>query len=907
MSVVLAILAFNLFCGLLSCIRFFFGLHRDVLGLEMGIPGLNKAIGNSDRIALSRLAVKHLEATRRPIKIAVDISIWLFQLQAGRGGQNPELRTLFFRLVRLLALPVHPLFVYDGMQKPPFKRGKATTGRSYGSTPIISQSKILIDLFKFPRHDAPGEAEAECARLQQAGVVDAVMSNDIDTLMFGSTLTVMNFSKENSTGTSAATHVDCYTTKDVLEIGANVKLSRAGMVLFALLSGGDYLPSGVTKCGPSLAGEIAKAGFGEDLFEIVYSEESKLNEKLGEWRERLQYELDENESGYFQSKHKAVRIPESFPDHKILSFYARPIVSNEFEIENLRQRLIGAWDHDINVLELRRFVADFFDWKYRSGARKLVRNLAEPLVISRLRLARSPIAPEGYGNYVPNQDLPVMQRVYRTRMPFVAGGLLQLQMEMVPLDVVGLDLDAEEPNPPPENSQLTQPESQTTDVADEEDDGGGADVEPTVNTAVGVQLPKKIYDPSEPEKIWVFEAVAKIGLPDVVERWKKQDEEKKAPKKPAPRKTAATRKKKVIDPSMKPGGILRYTTVTKPGRDMDAEKEARLFQASTLSSSQKQSSSQGSFRSSPQTPSKSTTFLSQSSFRTPKMMKMPSSGVSSLAYQLQATSISADGTRFIQRRSPRLATGYPILGSAESPIRLDSDDDVDTYEMSPLSKFTMSYTPAGSPALRSANIPKYLESPVSAKLSRRAHNIHSPSIHTEDFEYSLTLSSPTPSQKHNGRNRQTKGPNISIPQVEVDRAESPENNVSDSPRLSHPKPPMYSSITNKTSHESKTVSRRQREKQQHKTLESPEDPSATLVSVPSSDSDKNKKAEKSLESQTTKIETIRIQEGFWSVEVQEMGPKDVLETNNPTKKETKDNVQKPIKKRIGRVSLLDMS
>lgn len=123
----------------------------------------------------------------------MDISIWLFQVQAGRGGRNPELRTLFYRLLKFLALPIHPLFVYDGKDKPPFKRGKAVSGRSYGNAPIIRLSKVLIDLFKFPRHDAPGEAEAECARLQRAGVVDAVMSNDVDALMFGSTLTVMNF------------------------------------------------------------------------------------------------------------------------------------------------------------------------------------------------------------------------------------------------------------------------------------------------------------------------------------------------------------------------------------------------------------------------------------------------------------------------------------------------------------------------------------------------------------------------------------------------------------------------------------------------------------------------------------------------------------------------------------------
>ena len=126
--------------------------------------------------------------------MAVDISIWLFQVQAGRGGKNPELRTLFFRLLKLLALPIHPLFVYDGRHKPPFKRGKAVSARSYGNAPIIQRSKDLIERFRFPWHEAPGEAEAECARLQQAGIVDAVMSNDVDALMFGSGWTIMNFS-----------------------------------------------------------------------------------------------------------------------------------------------------------------------------------------------------------------------------------------------------------------------------------------------------------------------------------------------------------------------------------------------------------------------------------------------------------------------------------------------------------------------------------------------------------------------------------------------------------------------------------------------------------------------------------------------------------------------------------------
>lgn len=40
-----------------------------------------------------------------------------------------------------------------------------------------------LDALRVPHHRAPGEAEAECAKLQQEEIVDAVWSEDGDTLM----------------------------------------------------------------------------------------------------------------------------------------------------------------------------------------------------------------------------------------------------------------------------------------------------------------------------------------------------------------------------------------------------------------------------------------------------------------------------------------------------------------------------------------------------------------------------------------------------------------------------------------------------------------------------------------------------------------------------------------------------
>ncbi|KAH8424163.1 crossover junction endodeoxyribonuclease [Aspergillus melleus] len=572
----------------------------------MGIPGLINAIGTGERISLSRLAVNHLERTARPIRIAVDISIWLFQVQAGRGGTNPELRTLFYRLLKLLALPIHPLFVYDGKEKPPFKRGKASGG-SAGNLPIIRLSKVLVDLFKFPRHDAPGEAEAECARLQTAGVVDAVMSNDVDALMFGSSWTVMNFSKESGSGTTAATHVTCYQMGDEKKNLSTAKLDRAGMILFAMLSGGDYLPSGVPKCGNKLAAQIARAGFGADLLEIINSNSSSLEADLSEWRDRLQFELEENESGYFTTKHKAVRVPEAFPDRTILSFYAKPVVSTQREIDGLRDRLVNAWDQDINPLELRRFAANAFDWNYRSGARKMIRLLAEPLVLYRLRLGKPVSAFAENEPKLSDVDGPMLQKVYKSRTSFSTDGLTELQLDFVPIDVVGLDLFAEEPNPP-----LPSQETTATVSGDEED----ALEEPAVPQSPMKKRVTKRYDPLASEKIWIFETLASIGIPEVVENWKKELAEKSAPKKPTARKTGP-RKKGPIDPGMKRGSILKYGTLTKERSEISQFRNASLFEAAISGTPTKSGSSLGQSSGSPAPTGTGTSYGNDLGFQMP--------------------------------------------------------------------------------------------------------------------------------------------------------------------------------------------------------------------------------------------------------------------------------------------------
>lgn len=497
----------------------------------------------------------HLRQTSRPLRIAIDVSIWLVRVQAGRGGVNPEVRTLFFRLLKLLALPVHPLFVFDGAHKPPFKRGKAVGNGGSGSVPSVRLSKRLIDLFSFPRHTAPGEAEAECARLQVAGVVDAVMSDDVDAIMFGSKNTIMNFSRENSRRTDAATHVNLYRTdEDQSSQRSNVSLDRSGMILFAMLSGGDYLPSGVPKCGHKTAGEIARAGFGSSLIDAIKGQGS-TEAKLAEWRGRVQHELNENESGLFQRKHKSIKIPDTFPDKMVLSYYTDPVVSTAEEIEKLRQSI--KWDQDIDVPRLQQFVDNTLGWSSLPGLKRFIKVFSAPLVSYRLRL-NIPVL--GYGQTaMANKDLHSMEKVYRERAVYANDGIPELQFEFVPGDVVGLELGNEI------NSSSQQQPIQET-LIDQDID---PESDPAERPTSSKREPKE-YDPFIPEKIWIFESVAEIGAPEAVAAWRVEQERKEtalneAKAKKAERAAARAKKKKPLDSGMKEGDIFRYASRTKPG------------------------------------------------------------------------------------------------------------------------------------------------------------------------------------------------------------------------------------------------------------------------------------------------------------------------------------------------------
>ena len=82
----------------------------------------------------------------RGFRIGIDVSIWFFHAEYGRQGENPVLRTLFFRCSTLMRTTFLPLFVFDGPKRPDFKRGKKINKTSHK---LIPGMKAIIEAFGF--------------------------------------------------------------------------------------------------------------------------------------------------------------------------------------------------------------------------------------------------------------------------------------------------------------------------------------------------------------------------------------------------------------------------------------------------------------------------------------------------------------------------------------------------------------------------------------------------------------------------------------------------------------------------------------------------------------------------------------------------------------------------------------
>jgi len=206
----------------------------------------------------------------------------------------------------------------------------------------------LLQLFGVPFIIAPMEAEAQCAALEAAGIVDAVITDDSDAFLFGAKNVFKNIFEDKK-------FVEVYRISDIeKELG----LDRQDLIRAALLLGSDYT-SGVKGVGIVNAAEILYAFPGDDgletfktwLHEPVDPDETKA--KPSKTSLSLMSRTDR-----FKALHRTQRqtweVGTGFPNRAVLAAYRNPTISAV-------DKKFVTW-HAPNVEGLRLAAREKFGW-----------------------------------------------------------------------------------------------------------------------------------------------------------------------------------------------------------------------------------------------------------------------------------------------------------------------------------------------------------------------------------------------------------------------------------------------------------------------------------------------------------------------------------------------------------------
>ncbi|KAF5329168.1 hypothetical protein D9611_013215 [Ephemerocybe angulata] len=343
----------------------------------MGINGLWQAIAPAahHRSFAEFLTSEAVERTSNgeslPV-IGVDASPLMFEAQGAairarkkggslaRIGRNVEYSTLMKFLEQFIRAPCIVHVVFDGGARPVRKRNRAV-GQGRGQEHYLTGGfRALLDAFGFHWSTAPGEAEAQLAHMNQAGIVDFAFTSDSDIFLFGAVRVIRRPQmKENHD------HIEVYTSDALKDQDAGA-LSRMGILFLAVVAGGDYDTTGLQGCGFDTAYMLAQSTELPQLLNAAISTEAgtvgKASDALARFRRRLRSELITNPNLHTRRFSAAANIPETFPDLGIVRQYSNPITDTgpNSAAEHLLKR-------DLNLPDTERLVraaCDILEWRW---------------------------------------------------------------------------------------------------------------------------------------------------------------------------------------------------------------------------------------------------------------------------------------------------------------------------------------------------------------------------------------------------------------------------------------------------------------------------------------------------------------------------------------------------------------
>jgi flap endonuclease-1 len=223
-------------------------------------------------------------------------------LKDSKGRVTSHISGLFYRNVNLLELGTKLVYVFDGrpsdLKREEIRRrseqrneakdqylralqsGDLVQARKYAEAStvlrrdMVSDAKELLDAMGIPWVDAPSEGEAQASTMAIEGTVNAVASQDHDSLVFGAPVLVRNVTISGkrrlpSKGIVINVQPERIRLSSVLTATG---LTREQLVDFAILLGTDFNPDGFEGVGPATALKyLKKYGRLENINEIEES------------------------------------------------------------------------------------------------------------------------------------------------------------------------------------------------------------------------------------------------------------------------------------------------------------------------------------------------------------------------------------------------------------------------------------------------------------------------------------------------------------------------------------------------------------------------------------------------------------------------------------------------------------
>ncbi|KXA92536.1 endonuclease [candidate division MSBL1 archaeon SCGC-AAA259E17] len=208
-------------------------------------------------------------------------------LKDSQGRVTSHLSGLFYRTSNLIERGIEPVFVFDGeppelksgtletrreiraeaekSRKKALEEGKEKEARKYAqraaslSEEMVGQSKTLLSAMGVPWIQAPGEGEAQAARMTQNEDAWSVGSQDFDSLLYGSPILTRNIT---ITGKRKLPGKDKYKEifPEIIELKklmAEHEIDRRQIIAIGILVGTDY-NEGIKGIGPKRALKLVK-------------------------------------------------------------------------------------------------------------------------------------------------------------------------------------------------------------------------------------------------------------------------------------------------------------------------------------------------------------------------------------------------------------------------------------------------------------------------------------------------------------------------------------------------------------------------------------------------------------------------------------------------------------------------